>query len=300
MIDINLSGDLKISRIVQGHWRLASWKLSPQELLSHTLRAVDLGVNTFDHADIYGDYSCEKVFGEVFSLSKGVRSRIRLITKCGINLLSAKYPERRLKHYDYSYGHITGSVENSLRNFKTDYIDLLLLHRPAPLFDPDEVSRAFNDLHKSGKVLHFGVSNFLPLQFEMLNSRLEKKLVTNQIEISPSCLDHFINGNIDFLLKERIKPLAWSPLAQGRLTSPDNEKGRKVYDALKEVASELEVESLETIAYGWLLHHPVSIIPIAGTSRIDRLQNALAALNLSLTTEQWYRIYTASTGMDVP
>ncbi len=298
-MNIKLTADLEISRIVQGHMRVVNWNLSSQELLSHTLRVMELGVNTFDHADIYGDYSVEKIFGQAMGLKKSIRRDIRLVTKCGIMLLSGKYPERKLKHYDYSFGHIIGSVENSLKNFGTDYLDLLLLHRPAPFLNPEEISRAFSSLYKAGKVLHFGVSNFNPQQFEMLDAYLDEKLVTNQVEISPSCLEHFENGNIDFFLKEKIKPMAWSPLARGKLTNPANEKEQRVFNAIRQVSAEMDTAP-DTVIFCWLMQHPASIVPIVGSGRIDRLKHALDALTSKMSTEQWYRIYTASSGSDVP
>ena len=300
MIKIKLAENLEISRIVQGHWRLANWKLTSQKLLSHTLEAIELGVNTFDHADIYGDYSSEKEFGEAMRLKQGIRDQVKLVTKCGIMLLSAKYPDRRQKHYDYSFDHITGSAEASLKNFGTDHIDLLLLHRPAPFLNPEEVSRAFSSLYHTGKVLHFGVSNFNPAQFEMLDRYLDNKLVTNQVEISPSCLEHFDNGNIEFFLREKIKPMAWSPLAQGKIFNPGDEKNFRIFNALTQVAGELNVPDIDTVVYSWLVQHPAKIIPIVGTGRIDRLQKALNALEVTMSMEQWYRIYTASKGNDVP
>lgn len=299
MMNIKLTADLEISRIVQGHMRVVNWNMNSQELLSHTLRVMELGVNTFDHADIYGDYSVEKIFGSAMGLKKSIRRDIRLVTKCGIMLLSGKYPERKLKHYDYSFGHIIGSVENSLKNFGTDYLDLLLLHRPAPFLNPEEISRAFSSLYKAGKVLNFGVSNFNPQQFEMLDAYLDEKLVTNQVEISPSCLEHFENGNIDFFLKEKIKPMAWSPLARGKLTNPANEKEQRLFNAIRQVSDEMDTAP-DTVIFCWLTQHPASIVPIVGSGRIDRLQHALDALTIKMSTEQWYRIYTAATGIDVP
>ena len=297
---VKLSDDLEISRIVHGHWRLTSWNLQPQELLNLMVDVLDLGINTFDHADIYGDYRCEELFGEALRLKPELRSRIRLITKCGIKLLSGRYPERRLKHYDYSYAHIVGSAENSLRKMGTEYIDLLLLHRPAPFFDPEEVSRAFNHLRQSGKVRHFGVSNFSPAQFAMLQAHLDFRLVTNQVEISPLQLDHFGNGNIDFFLQEKIIPMAWSPLAGGRLMNPGNEREWRVLTALKQVAEELGLSCAEAAAYCWLLSHPARIIPVAGSSKMERLKIATEALGVKMNQEQWYRIYTTSTGVDLP
>jgi len=300
MNKVKLTKDLEFSGIVHGHWRLAEWKLSDQNLLKLTEQSVDIGVTTFDHADIYGDYICEKLFGEALNLKKSLRREIQIVTKCGIKLTSAKFPDRKLKCYDYSFDHIVTSVDNSLRNLGTDYIDVLLLHRPAPFFNPEIVSEAFSCLKRTGKVLHFGVSNFNPLQFAMLNSYTDEKLVTNQVEISPICLEHFENGNIDFFVKEKIKPMAWSPLAGGRLLNPHDEKGKRIHHALMEVAGDLNVDTVDKVIYCWLLKHPSSIIPIAGTHSIERLKTAVEATDIDMSLEQWYKIYNASTGKDLP
>jgi len=298
-MQIQLSPDLELSRIIQGHWRLADWKLSNQGLLKLTEQSIELGVTSFDHADIYGDYSCESLFGEALSLKPSLRNKIQIISKCGIKLESDKFPERKLKTYDYSYEHILTSVENSLKNLKTDYLDVLLLHRPSPFFNPEEVAKAFADLKQRGQVLNFGVSNFNSQQFEMLNSYTDLSLVSNQVEISPYCLEHFENGDIDFFLKERIKPMAWSPLAGGRLLNPQTEKGQKIYKVLLEIAEELELEHIDQVIYVWLLKHPVGILPIVGTSKIERVKSAVDALSIEMSHEQWFRIY-ASTGAEMP
>ena len=159
----------------------------------------------------------KRLFGKIFKQKPSLRDEVELVTKCGINLISEKFPERKVKHYDSSYKHIIESANNSLNLLNTDRIDLLLLHRPDPLINPEEVAKAFDELKKSGKVLNFGVSNYTPMQFEMLQSFLTEKLVTNQIEFSPYCLEHFENGNIYFLQKEKIYPMAWSPLGGGRI-----------------------------------------------------------------------------------
>lgn len=300
MNKIKLAEGLELSRIVSGHWRLAEWKLSAQELVSLTEQTIETGITTFDHADIYGNYSCEKLFGEALRLQPGLRKKIQLVTKLGIKLVSDKYPERKEKIYDYSYNHIISSIENSLKNLGTDYIELLLLHRPAPFFHPEEVAKAFSDLKKSGKVAHFGVSNFTPMQSSMLNAYTDEPLVTNQVEISAYCLEHFENGNIDYFLKEHIKPMAWSPLAGGKILNPQDEKGQRVLKALQEVATETGELQIDTMAYCWLLNHPVRIIPIIGTSKIERIKNSVKALDVKLSLEQWYKIYNASTGKKLP
>lgn len=296
---IKLNGELEISRIVSGVWRLAEWKLSDQELLRLIKQSIELGVTTFDHADIYGNYECEKLFGRALSLDKDLKSKIEIITKCGIVLTSDKFPNRKLKVYDYSFNHIVGSVERSLVNLGIDHIDLLLLHRPAPFFNPEEVAHAFSHLHKQGKVLHFGVSNFSSMQFEMLNAYTDEKLVTNQVEISPYCLEHVENGNMDFFLKEKIKPMAWSPLAGGKLLNPTDEKSKRIHEALSAVATSLQC-SMDQVIYTWLLNHPSGIVPIVGTSKIERIKNAVDALELKMNLEQWYAIFNASIGKELP
>ncbi len=300
MYKIKLNKNLKISRIIHGHWRLKDWKLSDTALLKLTEQCIDLGITTFDHADIYGDYSCEKLFGNALKLNKSIRNKVQIITKCGIRLASNKFPNRQFKCYDYSFDYIVKSVENSLKNFGTNYIDILLLHRPSPFFNPKEVAKAFTHLKQSGKVLHFGVSNFTPQQFDMLNTYIDEPLVTNQVEISPYCLEHFGNGNIDYFLQHDIKPMAWSPLAGGNLLNPQDKKGRRIYKSLLEVAQELNIESLDQVIYSWLLKHPVTIIPIVGTGKIERLQKAVDSLSINMTLEQWFKIYTASTGENLP
>lgn len=291
---------LKISPLVHGHWRLFDWKMSNQELLELTQRLIELGITTFDHADIYGNYNCEKLFGNALVIKKELRNDIQIITKCGIKPVSDKFPERQIGYYDYSFEHIISSVNNSLENFRTDYIDLLLLHRPSPFFDPEEVAKAFSHLKQSGKVLHFGVSNFNPQQYEMLNSYLDDALVTNQVEISPFCLEHFDNGNMDFFLKKRIKPLGWSPLAGGKIIIPKGEKEQRIYNSLTEVADELNVDSIDKIIYSWLLKHPAQIIPIIGSGKISRIKNAIEALNIDMSIEQWFSIYISSVGKKLP
>lgn len=300
MEKIKLSKDFKISRLVHGQWRMVDWNRSRNEILYLTEQVIELGITTFDNADIYGDYSCEELFGNALSLKKELRKNIQIITKCGINLISKKFPNRKVQHYDYSYNHVVSSVETSLNKLQTDYIDLLLLHRLAPFFNPEEVAKAFTELKNSGKVLNFGVSNFNSMQFEMLNSYTDEKLITNQVEISPFCLEHFDNGNIDFFLKERIRPMAWSPLAGGSFMNPKSVMELRVVQALTEVAEELNIESIDKIIYSWLLNHPASIIPIIGSSKFERVKNAVEALDISMNLEQWYKIYIAAKGEPLP
>lgn len=299
MIRTHLTPDFSISRIVHGHWRLNDWNLNPQELLTFSKKAIELGVTTIDHAAIYGDYSCEKRFGEALKLDPRFREKIEIVTKCGLNLISSKFPERAIKHYDFSYQHIVSSAENSLKQFGIEQIDVLLLHRPSPLYNPHEVARAFTDLKNAGKVAHFGVSNFSPQQFSTLNSFLTDKLITNQIELSPYNLEHFDNGNIDFLIQNNVKPMAWSPLAGGKLLTETNEKAVRIQKVLAKIAKQKNDAAIEEIAYSWLLKHPVEIIPIVGSGKFERLAYAVKALQIDLSTEEWFEIYQAIIGKPI-
>jgi predicted oxidoreductase len=299
-IKTKLSANLEVSRIVLGMWRLLDWKKTDQELLSFIQESIETGVSTFDHADIYGNHECEAAFGKVMKNESALRDQMQLVTKCGIKLNTSKFPERKVKYYDYSASYIVSQVEESLNNLQTDYIDVLLLHRPSPFFNPEEVAKAFDQLKSSGKVVHFGVSNFLPLQLESLQAYVEEPLVTNQIEISAYSLEHFENQNLDYLISKKIRPMAWSPLAGGELLTPKTEKGTRLLQAVEIVAQELGVSQTEQILYQWLLMHPSGIIPILGTGKIERIQTAVDSFQIKMSLEQWFQIYIASTGKELP
>ncbi|WP_415846774.1 aldo/keto reductase, partial [Vibrio aquimaris] len=202
----------ELSELVQGYWRLAEWGMTAKNRLSFLKQHIDLGITTVDHADIYGGYQCESLFGEALKLEPSIREQIEIVTKCDIMLCDAQYPTRRINYYDTSAKHIHQSVDNSLKRLSIEQIDLLLIHRPDLLMDADEVADAFSELYKVGKVKHFGVSNFTPSQFNLLQSRLSKPLVTNQVEINPINFDVAHDGTLDLLQMNRIKPMAWSCL----------------------------------------------------------------------------------------
>lgn len=288
------------SRFVLGVWRMAQWDLSCTEILDFIQACLNLGITTFDHADIYGDYTCEQLFGDALANMPSLRSQMQLVTKCGIKLVSKNRPAHRIKHYDTRAVHILSSVEHSLKQLRTDYIDLLLIHRPDPLMDADEVATAFNHLRQSGKVLHFGVSNFMPRQFNLLASRLDFPLVTNQLEISVSHLAAFKDGTLEQCQQLRISPMAWSPLAGGRLFQGMDEPSVRLREALIGVANELGEATLDQVALAWLLAHPAQIVPVIGTGKIDRIKSAIASVALELSLQQWFAIWSASTGEEVP
>lgn len=282
---LHLKGPV-LSRIIAGAWRWNS--VDVQNLIQTSL---EVGITSFDHADIYGDYSNEKIFGDALKNVAVNRQQIQLISKCGIKLLSSKQQNTWVKHYDTSKEHIIASVENSLKNLGTDYLDLLLIHRPDPLMDPEEVSEAFGLLKQNGKVLHFGVSNFTATQFEMLQSYLPFPLVTNQLEISLSKPDCLFDGTIDTLLKFKTAPLAWSPLGGGKLMSSGSSLWSKK-DKYNATESQLSL--------AWLMRHPSNIFPVIGTTQSDRIIESAKAVDIELERQDWFEMLKAALGRDVP
>jgi predicted oxidoreductase len=279
--------------------RLSEWGFSKKERLNFIEKIIDLGITSFDHADIYGDYRCEELFGEALALKPEIRKDIQLITKCGIKLISKNRPEHKIKHYDTSKEHIISSVENSLENLKTDYLDLLLIHRPDPPMDPDQVAEAFKSLKKQGKVLNFGVSNFKPVEFDMLSSSLDFPLVTNQIEVSVMALENFENGSLDKCLEKGISPMAWSPLAGGSVFNSNQERAARVRKTLVKIKEETNAESIAQLMYAWILKHPANIIPIVGSGKINRIKEAVSSLAVEISREQWFEILQSSRGREV-
>ncbi len=288
------------SRIAFGCWRLAQWALATQELRALVESVLDLGITTFDHADIYGDYRCEQLFGEMLATAPALRARMQLVSKCDIRLVSQRRPQNTRHVYDTTVAHIRASAEHSLRVLHTDHLDLLLLHRPDPLMDADEAAGALDALVASGKVRHVGVSNFTPAQVELLAARLKAPLVTNQLELSPLNLSPFLDGTLDQCQRLRMAPMAWSPLAGGRLAAGGDERAARVRAALAKVAGETGAASPEQVAYAWLLRHPARILPVTGSGRIGRVREAAGALGLALTREQWFDVWCASTGTPLP
>ncbi|ELU8563817.1 TPA: aldo/keto reductase family oxidoreductase [Vibrio parahaemolyticus] len=290
----------EFSELVQGYWRAADWGMTAQERLSFLKQHIELGITTVDHADIYGNYECEALFGEALALDKSVRDQIQIVTKCDINLCGDKTPERKINHYDTSSAHIYQSVNNSLERLNVDEIDVLLIHRPDVLMDADEVAEAFTELHKVGKVKHFGVSNFTPRQFELLQSRLGKPLVTNQVEINPLNFEVAQDGTLDQMQMLRTRPMAWSCLGGGSIFSGESEQAILVRNELEAIREEVGATSIDQVIYAWVRRLPSKPIPIIGSGKIERVQTAVNALNIELTREQWYRVWVASKGHGVP
>jgi len=294
---IDMAEDLTISRVALGFWRWGEWGLGTKELGSLVDQAFDLGITTFDHADIYNEGQAEKAFGDVLSTRPGLREQTQIITKSTIVYPSASV---RVKYYDTSSDYIVRKAEASLKNLQTDYIDLLLLHRPDPLMDPADTAAAFQKLHAEGKVRHFGVSNYKASQFDMLQSYLDLPLVTNQIEVSVLQHENFEDGTIAHAQRQRIHPIVWSPLAGGRIFSDDGEQGVRVRTELERVRQELGAATLDEVAFAWLYTHPSGLIPITGSSDMEFVRRPVAAQAHRLTREQWFTVWSAATGRKVP
>ncbi|RDI47922.1 aldo/keto reductase [Falsibacillus pallidus] len=297
---IQMADGLSFSRIVHGLWRLNEWNYSSQQTLDLIHHALDKGITTFDHADIYGSYTCEELFGDALSLEPSIREKIELVTKCGIVLESANRPEHKSHHYNTSKAHIISSVENSLKNLQTEYIDVLLIHRPDPFMDPEQTVEAFTQLKAQGKVRYFGVSNFKQHQFDLLQSYMDEKLITNQIELSPLQLENFEDGTLNLCMKERIAPMAWSPLSGGSIFSSQEERAARLRNVLQKISGEIGAESIDQVMYAWLLAHPAKIMPIVGSGKTARIDAAVDSLSLKMNHDQWFEILQTSMGHDVP
>ena len=281
-----------MSDIVVGTMRWGIWdaKFTTAQYEAMIDASMSLGMSTFDHADIYGDYTTEAEFGAALKLHPEWRSQMELVTKCGIIRVCDQKPEHYIKAYDFTKSHILQSAEDSLRNLQTDYLDVMLLHRPDLLMDPDEVAEAFELLYTSGKVRSFGVSNFTPSQVKLLQSTVP--VGVHQLEVSVKDVSAFDDGRLDQCALDGIVPMAWSPLGGGTLPN-------EMLTVLEPLATAFEVTP-QAIALAWLLQHSSGILPVVGTTKAENLEAAQAALNIKLDRQQWYTIYQAATGTTLP
>jgi predicted oxidoreductase len=296
------AGGVTLSRLVLGAWRLLDQGVRPgAEAVARLIdEAIGLGLTSFDHADIYGNYGVEEAFGAGLRHWNGARRSIELVTKCDIMLVSDQRPDNRVKHYDTSAAHIMASVDRSLRNLATDYIDLLLLHRPDPLMDADETAEALSDVVKAGKVRAVGVSNFTPSQIDLLSSCLPFALVTNQVEMSVTHTQPLFDGSLDHAQRLGYPPMIWSPLGGGNLFTGNGAHEQRVRDALGVVANEAGGQDISAVAIAWLLRHPSRPIPVLGSLKRERLEAMVSALDIELDRQQWFAILKASVNGDVP
>ena len=292
---IKINENIDFSQIIYGMWRLADGEINDAKSVTDKINlCLDQGITTFDQADIYGDYSAEAIFGVALKEDKSLRSKIEIVTKCGIVAPCGKYADVPVKYYDTSKKHIDASVNASLKNMNIDYIDMLLIHRPDPYMDHNEIGQALDTLIKSGKIGAVGVSNFKPHDWELLQSTMVNKLHTNQIELSLQSIDAFSNGDVAFHQKNASPIMAWSPLGGGKLMTESNQLTNK----MDQIGTHYKVDRA-AVAISFLLSHPANIIPIMGTNNIDRISKISDAFKVKMDRITWFELYTAALGREV-
>lgn len=293
---IALNADVSLSRLVYGMWRIGDdVDTSPAHVQAKIEACLAQGITSIDQADIYGGYTAEAILGVAFRASPGLRDKLEVVTKCGIVAPVGRHAGARAKHYDTGVGHITASVEASLRDMATDRIDLLLIHRPDPFMDAGETGPALDALVRSGKVRAIGVSNFRPWDFTLLQSSMSTLLATNQIELSLSATDAFTNGDLAFLQERKRPIMAWSPLGGGSLLT----QGGPLAAALARIAAEQGVD-IAAVAVAWLLAHPAGILPVLGTNNLQRIAAISDANQVAFDRQTWFELYSLAIGHEVP
>lgn len=295
---VTLSDSLRLSRVVAGCMRTKDAGLSGEELRTFVHSCLELGIDSFDHAPVYGAGACEQVFGdEVLKVEPSLRDQIKIVTKAGIILPGQR--ENRHIYYDSTKENLLKEMDASLKRLSTDHVDLLLIHRPDVLGDPEQTAMALEQIVREGKALHVGVSNYEPSQFETLQSYLSIPLVVNQMEVSVKSTYNFFNGVVDTAMKHKTGIMAWSPLGGGSVFAGQDEQSVRLRETLSEIAKAKGV-AMDTVMYAFVLRHPAKMMVITGTMNAQRLKNAVAALDVELSYDEWYAILAASRGFDVP
>jgi predicted oxidoreductase len=288
------------SRLAYGTWRMLSDQPTPQEINRRLHACLELGITTLDTAEIYGLYEVERALGEALALSPGLRDKLEIVTKAGIYVPCKYHADRRTAFYDASGPRMIKSLEKSLRSLATDHVELLLVHRPDWLTRADDTAGGLNQLLREGKIRAAGVSNYTAAQFDLLDSLMERPLATNQVEFNLLHIDPIYDGTLTQCEELGIMPMAWSPLAGGRLFDPANEAGQRVVKAVEAMAPRYGGAGLEQLAYAWILAHPSRPLPIIGSNRIERIRAAAAAVDIVLQREDWYALWQAAQGRRVP
>ena len=288
---------IQLSPIIAGvmNWGIWDKNLNTKEFTHLINLFIENGITTFDHADIYGGYTTEAAFGKALSESKIDRKKIQLITKCGIQYTTENRPNNWIKHYEYSKDYIIWSAENSLKNLQTDYLDVLLLHRPSPLMQSDEIAEAVSKLKTDGKILSFGVSNFTSSQTELLRQKTE--ISFNQVQFSATHHEAMLDGSFDYMQIHNIKPMAWNPL--GTVFRENTDQTFRLRQLLAKLVEKYHIGS-DIILLAWIMQHPAGISPVAGTVNSGRIQQLMKAKSLILDKQDWFAIWTESMGNKVP
>jgi predicted oxidoreductase len=293
---IEVALGLSFSRLVYGMWRLADDSdTSVKHVDAKINAALDQGITTFDQADIYGGYTAEAVMGTAMKANPSLRQRMEIVSKCDIVIDAGRHSGARVKHYNTTAAHINASVDASLSEMGVDEIDVLLVHRPDPLMDHHETGAALDALVDAGKVRAVGVSNFRPWDWNLLQSAMRHPLVTNQIELSLKHIQPFTDGDLAFHQQHGHVVMAWSPLGGGDLMTASNELTHR----LDSIATRCGVDRA-AVATAFLLAHPAKIAPVLGTNSLDRISAISAAETVQLDRQDWFSLYEAALGSEVP
>ena len=288
---------IQLSPIIAGvmNWGLWDKNLNTREM-NHLIHLFyENGITSFDHADIYGGYTTETSFGKAWADSKIAREKVQFISKCGIQYVAESRPENKIKHYEYSKEYIISSVENSLKNLQTDYLDVFLLHRPSPLMRANEIAEAVEKLKADGKILSFGVSNFTASQTALIQSKTDVSF--NQIQFSATHHDAMLDGSLDFMELHKIQPMAWNPL--GVAFRENTDQTFRLRQLLAKLVEKYGVGA-DIILLAWVKQHPANILPVAGTINVSRIQQLMKAQTLVLDTQDWFAIWAEPMGHRVP
>lgn len=290
----------EFSRVVYGTWRILDDGSSIQDINRRLHRCVELGMTTIDTAEIYGDYEVETALGKAFALSPGLRDQLEIVTKAGIYVPNKYHPERQTAFYNATAARLVKSVEKSLRFLGTDHVELFLVHRPDWLTSADDTAAGLNQLLRDGKIRSAGVSNYNVHQFDLLNSRMEQPLVTNQLEFHLLRMNPIYDGTFDQCQQQRILPMAWSPLASGRLFDSTNEAAMRIAVTAASMAEKYNDATVEQLAYAWIMAHPSQAFPVIGTNKSERIKSAAESADIKLEREDWYALWVAAQGHGIP
>lgn len=260
---------------------------------------MEAGITTFDHADVYGLYTNEARFGKALAESPSLREQMELVTKCDVCLVCDERAGNRINHYNTEPEYIIHSVEQSLKNLQVENIDVVLIHRPDPLMDADATAEAFTKLIDQGKINHMGVSNFTPSQFDLLQSRLDFPIVTNQVECSLHHLEPIFDGTLDQAQQNKISPMFWSPFAGGNLFSATSQRDQRIKEAMVPLKEKYDASEAQ-LALAWLLALPSHPVPVLGSGKPERLKEAAASVSIELERQDWFTLLVASQGHPVP
>jgi predicted oxidoreductase len=286
-VSLRQGGGPVVSRIVAGMWRMGDWNMDISQRVRFIEQCVELGVTTFDHADIYGGGTVEELFGEALANNIALKRQIQIITKCGIHLPMVANEATSIKYYNLSNQHIKSSVHGSLQKLGIEKIDLLLIHRPSPLMNFDEMAATFQHLQSAGKVLHFGVSNFTQIQFDALNRRFP--LVTNQVEFSPLKLNPMDDGLFDSMQDHNIAPMIWSALAGGKLFADTSAYTKHIHQAFAHAGQAMDLSPAGAV-YAWVMRLPCKPVLLTGSGRIQAITDAVAASNIRMDALLWFNL----------